>query len=126
MSSNGKRVRMHRSASGGARAAEDRKGQLMDRRIGSAPARRMLPRIAIVAAALLAMLIAPGAGAQTLTVPNPQTMPTQQPVTAKSRPTGPVKSCTAYGAGFVNVPGTDACIKVGGGVTVESTSGPGR
>jgi hypothetical protein len=31
-----------------------------------------------------------------------------------------------YGAGFVNVPGTDACIKIGGSMTVESTTGRGR
>jgi hypothetical protein len=24
-----------------------------------------------------------------------------------------------YGAGFVNVPGSDACIKIGGSVTIE-------
>ena len=31
-----------------------------------------------------------------------------------------------FGAGFVNVPGTDACIKIGGNVTVEGTAKQGR
>jgi hypothetical protein len=30
-----------------------------------------------------------------------------------------VKTCDAYGAGFRNIPGTDTCIKIGGGVTVD-------
>jgi hypothetical protein len=36
-----------------------------------------------------------------------------------------MKSCSLYGAGFVNVPGTDACIKIGGYVTVEGTTKQG-
>lgn len=80
----------------------------------------MNPRIVLVAAAVLAIVVAPGA-AQTLTQPNP-TAPTKTPppaVTTKSRQAGHVKTCNAYGAGFMNMPGTDACIKIGGGVTVD-------
>jgi hypothetical protein len=36
-----------------------------------------------------------------------------------------MKSCSLFGAGFVNVPGT-ACIKIGGYVTVEGTAKQGR
>jgi hypothetical protein len=63
----------------------------------------------------------PASGAQTLTQPNPtplaQTPPPKD--AAKSRHTGHVKTCDAYGAGFRNIPGTDACIKIGGSVTVD-------
>jgi hypothetical protein len=55
--------------------------------------------------------------AQTLTEPNPQTKILSPH--AKSLPTARMKSCGLYGAGFVNVPGTDACIKIGGYMTVE-------
>jgi hypothetical protein len=43
-----------------------------------------------------------------------------------STPAGRAKSCSAYGAGFVNVPGTDACIKMGGYVTTEGAINRGR
>jgi hypothetical protein len=59
--------------------------------------------------------------AQTLTQPNPAAATKTSPPngTTKSRHTGHVKTCDAYGAGFRNIPGTDACIKIGGGVTVD-------
>ena len=78
----------------------------------------MNPRIVLATAAVLAIVVSPGA-AQTLTQPNPQTKTPPPAVTTKSRPTGHVKTCDAYGAGFRNIPGTDACLKIGGGVTVD-------
>jgi hypothetical protein len=78
----------------------------------------MNPRIVLAAATVLGIAISPGA-AQTLTQPNPQTKTPPSAVATKSRPTGHVKTCDAYGAGFRNIPGTDACIKIGGGVTVD-------
>ena len=78
----------------------------------------MKPRIILATAAVLATVVSPGA-AQTLTQPNSQTKTQPPAVTTKSRPTGHVKTCDAYGAGFRNIPGTDACIKIGGGVTVD-------
>jgi hypothetical protein len=33
-----------------------------------------------------------------------------------------MKSCSIYGAGFVQVPGSDACIKIGGSVSVEGAA----
>jgi hypothetical protein len=56
--------------------------------------------------------------AQTLTDPNPPARSTP-PASAKARAAEAVKRCSAYGPGFVNVPGTDACVKVGGWVTIE-------
>jgi len=72
------------------------------------------------AAALLMSLAAADAAAQTLTNPNPPPKWSSPQVGAKSRTTAQTKkSCKEFGAGFVNVPGTDACVKVGGWVTVE-------
>ena len=78
----------------------------------------MNPRIVLATAAVLALVVSPGA-AQTLTQPNPPTKTPPSAVTTKSRPTVHVKTCDAYGAGFRNIPGTDACIKIGGSVTVD-------
>jgi hypothetical protein len=82
--------------------------------------------VAIVAITIALILFAGfAANAQTLTNPNPQT--TWQPhAAAKSPASTHVKSCAAYGAGFVNVPGTDACVKIGGYVSGEVTSRSGR
>jgi hypothetical protein len=78
----------------------------------------MNPRSVLATAAVLAIVVSPGA-AQTLTQPSPQTRTPPPAVTTKSRPTGHVKTCDAYGAGFRNISGTDACLKIGGSVTVD-------
>jgi hypothetical protein len=79
------------------------------------------PRIVLATAVALAAAVSSGV-AQTLTQPNPtphaETPPPPKDA-AKSRHTGRVKTCDAYGAGFRNIPGTDACIKIGGSVTVD-------
>lgn len=60
--------------------------------------------------------------AQTLTQPNPPNKPSPPP-SKKSRTTAHnEESCSAFGAGFVKVPGTDACVRIGGWVTMEGTS----
>jgi hypothetical protein len=79
----------------------------------------MKPRIVLAAATALAVLVSP-AIAQTLTKPNPQPTPSPPKITTKSRPAEHVKTCEAYGPGFRNIPGTDTCIKIGGGVTVDA------
>ena len=76
--------------------------------------------ILVVTTLALDVVIASGAIAQTLADPNPKTNGTPPTVTTKSRPAAHVKNCSAYGAGFMAMPGTDACIKVGGSVTVEA------
>jgi Porin subfamily len=91
-------------------------------RIAHMPA-RPLHRIAVVvgAVAVTAVLSSSGAVAQTLTDPNPK--PSAPPAaTTKSRPAAHVKNCAIYGPGFMAMPGSDTCIKIGGGVTVEGTS----
>jgi hypothetical protein len=77
-------------------------------------------RIVLATAVALAAVVSPGV-AQTLTQPNPtsETKTSPPTVAAKSRQTRHMKTCDAYGAGFRNIPGTDACLKIGGGVTVD-------
>jgi hypothetical protein len=79
----------------------------------------MNPRIVLATVAALATVVS-SAVAQTLTQPNPTPQAkTSPPVATKSRQSGHLKTCDAYGAGFRIIPGTDACLKIGGGVTVD-------
>jgi hypothetical protein len=87
----------------------------MDRRIV-----RARTIVIIVTTAVLGVVAASGVVAQTLTDPKPKTNASQPAVTTKSRPAAQVKNCSAYGAGFMAMPGTDMCIKIGGSVTVEA------
>jgi hypothetical protein len=99
----------------------------MDHRIACAPARPILRAVAVVAATtMLAVAISSDAVAQTPAVPNAQTKLAPPPVTAKSLPTGRAKSCSMYGDGFVYVPATDACIKIGGFVRIEGETNHGH
>lgn len=73
-----------------------------------------------VASALLMGLTAADAAAQTLTNPNPPPKWSAPQHAAKSRTAAQTKkSCKEFGAGFVAVAGTDACVKIGGWVTME-------
>jgi Porin subfamily len=76
----------------------------------------------LAAMAMLAVMASEGVAAQTLTAPNPPPKSLAPPVAAKSPSTEPMKSCSAYGAGFVQIPGSDACVKIGGFVTMEGTA----
>ena len=80
-------------------------------------------RIALIvaAAAVMIALHLSGAAAQTLADPYPKPSAPPSAATTKSRPTAHVKNCGIYGPGFMAMPGTDTCIKIGGGVTVEGT-----
>src|SRR5664279_2202611 len=44
----------------------------------------------------------------------------------KAAPVEYVKVCSAYGAGFFFIPGTDTCLRVGGYVRAEYQYTPGR
>ena len=67
-----------------------------------------------------------GAIAQTLMEPNPKPKLSQPSGLAKPQSGLRTKSCSAFGAGFVQVPGTDTCVKIGGYVTMEGTLNRGR
>ncbi len=88
---------------------------------------RMISRLSAITAVASMLTVVAGStvSAQTLTNPNPQTKWPPPHAVAKSPPSGRVKSCAAYGAGFVNVAGTDACVKIGGFVSTEA-GGQGR
>jgi len=99
-----------------------RKGaQAMDFRAVDAPTRLTRPAGAVVAAILAVGVVVSGALAQTLTQPNPPARWTPPRRIAKPRPSAHVKSCAAFGAGFVAIPGSDACVRIGGWVSVEGT-----
>ena len=76
-----------------------------------------------IASALLTGIVVERAAAQTLTNPKPPAKWSAPQGTAKSHTTAQTKkSCKEFGAGFVNVLGTDTCVKIGGFVTVEGGS----
>jgi len=60
-----------------------------------------------------------GVNAQTLVEPKPKT--SQPSALAKSQPALRRKSCSAFGAGFAQLPGTDTSVKIGGYVTIDGT-----
>ena len=68
-----------------------------------------------------AVVVSSGAIAQTLVEPNSKPKTAQPPTLAKSQPALRRKSCSAFGAGFAQVPGTDTCVKIGGYVTIDGT-----
>jgi hypothetical protein len=73
-----------------------------------------------VAAVLLIGFAVSNAAAQTLTNPSaPQWSPPPHAAAKHHEATRSKKSCKQFGAGFVAVPGSDACVKIGGFVTVE-------
>src|SRR5262249_8052424 len=73
-----------------------------------------------------AVVVNSGVVAQTLVEPNSKPKLSQPSGLAKSQPAPRTKSCSSFGVGFVQVPGTTACVKIGGAVTVEGVANHGR
>lgn len=94
----------------------------MDFRPGRPPANLIVHAIVTAGAILAIDVVASGVLAQTLTEPHPPARWAPHDRAAKPRADNQAKPCSAFGAGFVNVPGSDACIKIGGWVTVEGTT----
>jgi Porin subfamily len=88
----------------------------MDRRIA-----RARSIVVVATTVVLGVVIASSVDAQTLSDPYPKTTASPPAATTKSRPAAHAKNCSAYGAGFMVMPGTDMCIKIGGSVTVEAS-----
>jgi hypothetical protein len=85
-------------------------------------ARRTLFCVRVMAATIAsAVVVNSGVVAQTLVEPNSKPKLSSPSSLAKSQPALRRKSCSAFGAGFAQVPGTDTCVKIGGYVTIEST-----
>lgn len=95
------------------------RGASMDCRIARVTGRLILCAAATAVAPVAVAVMASGVFAQTLTDPDSPPKWSPPKSAAKSPAAARTKSCSAYGAGFVNVPGTDACIKIGGWVSVE-------
>lgn len=52
-----------------------------------------------------------------------QSKPAKKPdPAAKAQPDTRVKTCAEYGAGFVRVEGTGACVKIGGYLRMQGTT----
>jgi hypothetical protein len=83
----------------------------------------MMGRVSCLAAmAMLAVMAGESVLAQTLTDPDIQPKSAPPPATAKPPSAERMKSCSTYGAGFVQIPGSDACVKIGGFVTTQGTA----
>jgi hypothetical protein len=92
----------------------------MDGRTARDRGRCILRRAAATAAAIITVAVmASGVSAQALSDPNSPPKWSPPKSGAKSPAAARAKSCSADGAGFVNVPGTDTCVKIGGWVGVE-------
>ena len=83
-------------------------------------------RAAIVILITLSEAASSGVIAQTLVEPNSKPKLSQPSGPGKPRTALRTKSCSAFGAGFVQIPGTDTCVKIGGYVTIEGTVNHGR
>lgn len=80
---------------------------------------------------LIALSASSLACAQTLLEPNPKgelnsAKPSQPPASAKQKSGLRTNACSAFGAGFVQLPGTDTCVKVGGFISTEGAVNHGR
>jgi len=76
----------------------------------------------LAAVSLLIGLAVSNAAAQTLTNPNAPQWSPPRPAAKAHETTRSKKSCKQFGAGFVAVAGSDACVKIGGWATVEGGS----
>ena len=74
----------------------------------------------------LAVAVRSGAIAQTVVEPNSKPKLSQPPGPAKSQPAPRSRSCSSFGAGFVQIAGTDTCVKIGGFITTEGAVNHGR
>jgi hypothetical protein len=82
--------------------------------------------IVVVLTIALAAMAASGVIAQTLIEPNSRPKLSQPSGSAKPQSALRTKACSGFGAGFVQIPGTDTCVKIGGFVTMEGTVNHGR
>ena len=93
-------------------------------RINAAPSKpRSMGRAAVTMAmaGLLLAALATSGTAQTLADPSPPAQRSPPRAVAKSRPRPHLKSCSTFGPGFVNVPGTDTCVRISGWSETEGT-----
>jgi hypothetical protein len=81
----------------------------------------LLRAAAVVTAIVLIYFSASDAFARTLTEAKASEWSLPPPsAKARSPSSGHLRSCSSYGAGFAAIPGTDACVKVGGFTSVET------
>jgi hypothetical protein len=90
----------------------------VDRGITSAPTRLRL--FVVLFGAVIAQTLSMGTSlcAQTLVNPNP---PPRAPATAAQPDNERARPCPLYGPGFVQLPGSSTCVKIGGSVQVQGS-----
>jgi len=66
------------------------------------------------AAAIAALAVAAASGVAAQTLVNPNSVKRQAPTAAARPAAARMNVCSQYGAGFVYVPSSGACIKIGG------------
>ena len=73
-------------------------------------------------AAVAALTIVPGASAQTATTTTstPKASSNWSVPAPKSAPAKRAEPCPTYGEGFVKLPGSDTCVRLGGYVRIEA------
>jgi hypothetical protein len=85
--------------------------------------------IAVAAVTLYASAATRGnaqTAAPTLIAPQAPSKTSRPVAPAKPKPAGRMNPCSVYGEGFVNVPGSDTCVKVGGYVRSDARVRLGR
>ena len=87
---------------------------------------RSIFRSTLVILITLSEAASSGVIAQTLVDPNSKPKLSQPSGPGKPHLAPRTKSCSTFGAGFVQILGTDTCVKIGGYVTMEGTVNHGR
>jgi hypothetical protein len=95
----------------------------MDHRICTVSCRIVGTAMMVMVVVTALVAAASSVAAQTLTEPSPTTKSSGRGATAPAPAPQRATACATYGAGFVQMPGTDACIKIGGYVTMQSGVG---
>jgi len=81
-----------------------------------------MPRTCAIAAIILggSLVAATSGAAQTMLDPYPTRGVSPAPEKARTHEERR-HACSAYGPGFVQIPGTGACVKIGGYTTIQAT-----
>jgi hypothetical protein len=89
--------------------------------VGSLLAIAAIATLTMAALTMAALTIAPSANAQTATTTSTPKASSNWSVPApKSTPAKRAEPCPAYGEGFVKLPGSDTCVRLGGYVRIEA------
>jgi Porin subfamily len=88
----------------------------------TAPVGSLLAIAAMATLTMVSLTITPSASAQTATTPTstPKAPSIWSVPAAKSTPVKRAEPCPVYGEGFVKLPGSDTCVRLGGYVRIQA------